>query len=365
MLQTMLERSTAASLLSAREATHLRHQLAGRALSEIELDGLVSSGLERMLDSLVALGPNATAHAMGRERGTAAATAIGQTRLANIPEPEIVAGKYRLDSVIGRGGMGEVYRGKNIALDILIAIKLTHFDSERLSSYFVQEGRALGRLSHPNVVKVYDAGVHPGVSGSTMDRAFIVMELLEGVSLRAHLEQHGRLNFAAAAKIAHEMSAGLAAAHDLDLIHRDLKPENVMLTREGTKLIDFGLVIVDKMDAHQRNTGEGLIIGTPGYMSPEQINGHAVTPATDVYSVGVILLEMLLGRNPFQADNGMQSALNHLHMVPPMPSAEGIDVHSSIERMLASCLAKAPADRPQHAREIYSCLSSALQVTAW
>jgi eukaryotic-like serine/threonine-protein kinase len=224
-------------------------------------------------------------------------------------------GRYRLDAQIGKGGMSTVYRAFDTVLERPVAIKLMHrefaSDSDQLER-FRREARAVAQLSHPHIVTVIDAGeevdedpAHPG--GAT---PYIVFEYVEGETLKALIRRVGPLDITEAIAYAIEIARALGAAHEHHIVHRDVKPQNVLLTAEGTaKITDFGIA---RTLTEQGLTLDGRVLGTTDYVSPEQALGHPVTGQSDVYSLGVVLYEMLTGAVPFTAANPVAVAMRHV-----------------------------------------------------
>ncbi|CAN5691004.1 hypothetical protein BH24ACI5_BH24ACI5_28250 [soil metagenome] len=224
-------------------------------------------------------------------------------------------GPYEIVSLMGAGGMGEVYRahdpriGRDVAVKVLAAGVTADPDELRR---FEQEARAIGQLNHPNILTIHDAGQLPP-DGLVPDAPFIVTELLDGQTLRHHLAR-GRINPAQAIAYAVQVARGLAAAHDRGVIHRDLKPENLFVLPDGrVKILDFGIakLAAPPSDtavtvADIAHTRAGVVIGTAGYMSPEQARGERVGPASDLFAFGVILYEMLAGMRPFGGDTAAE-----------------------------------------------------------
>jgi eukaryotic-like serine/threonine-protein kinase len=218
-------------------------------------------------------------------------------------------GPYEIVGWLGAGGMGEVYRARDSRLGRDVAIKLIAesfaTDVNRLRR-FEQEARAISQLSHPNVLAVYDVGIHAG-------SLYIVSELLEGESLRQRL-QSGALPARVAIDYTRQIAEGPAAAHDRHIVHRDIKPDNVFLTGDGrVKILDFGIAKLTRPSDEggaadsPTETGAGMVIGTVGYMSPEQVRGEAVDARSDLFSVGTILHEMLTGRPAFARETGVET----------------------------------------------------------
>jgi serine/threonine-protein kinase len=274
-------------------------------------------------------------------------------------------GKYRLDDRLGSGGMGTVYRATHLLIDRPVALKILSqrfIGDQNAQRSFRREARAAGRMQHPNAIIVTDFG-------ATEDGwLYIVMELLEGQTLRDLLAREAPLDPARAVSFMLQTSAAVSAAHDARLIHRDLKPANIFVEDRPSmptviKVLDFGIAkfMAEERDDDDFNTVTqvGAIIGTPRYMSPEQCSGAgALTPASDVYSLGIILYEMLTGKPPFSADTPLAIALKHLSE-PPVPPREIIPaIPEELERVVLHALAKDPRARPADAnefrRELYS-----------
>jgi serine/threonine protein kinase/Tol biopolymer transport system component len=264
-------------------------------------------------------------------------------------------GPYRVVRLLARGGMGDVYRATDVRLGRDVALKLLQVtgqgDTHRLER-FVQEARVAATLDHPHIVRLFDVGVHE-------DRPFIVWELLEGETLRARLNR-GLLPAGEAHRIAHDLSAGLAAAHAAGLVHRDLKPENVFLTVAGTtKVLDFGIakMTAGGLGADSAGTLPGVLLGTVGYLSPEQIRGEPVDARTDLFALGAMLYEMLSGTRAFAGS----LAIDTLHAIlydaapalPPSSSAEARGLAPIIGRLLE----KSPAARFQTASDLEQALA--------
>lgn len=268
-------------------------------------------------------------------------------------------GPYEILEPIGAGGMGEVYRAKDSRLERDVAVKVLPEDlsqSPQALSRFVLETRAVAALSHPNLLAIFDTGSENGIS-------YAVTELLDGESLRAKLMQ-GPLPWRKAVEIGAALAEGLAAAHSKGITHRDLKPENIFVTRDGrVKLLDFGLARVEShgMDGEtETRTQAGTVLGTPGYMSPEQVRGVPVGPASDIFSLGCVMYEMITGRRAFLADTSAETLTSILRDTPSGISASGIQIPSEVDRLILRCLEKNPEERLQSARDLAFHLRASL-----
>jgi serine/threonine protein kinase/Tol biopolymer transport system component len=266
-------------------------------------------------------------------------------------------GPYTIVAAIGAGGMGEVYRAADQRLGREVAIKIlpAHFsdDPERLRR-FEQEARATAALNHPNIMAVYDVGTREDQS------PYVVTELLEGESLRDRLRTGG-LPFRKALDYASQVAHGLAAANDKGIVHRDLKPDNLFITRDGRiKILDFGLAKLSEsaQDSLRSSvpteveTVPGIVLGTIGYMSPEQVRGQATDHRSDIFSLGTILYEMISGRRAFSGNSSADVLSAILKEDPPELSATNVAVPTGIDRIIRHCLEKSPEERFQSARDI-------------
>ncbi len=286
--------------------------------------------------------------------------------------PGTSLGPYEIVAPLGAGGMGEVYRARDTRLGRDVAVKVLTAgcaaDADRLRR-FEQEARAAGALDHPNVCAIHDVGTHAGAP-------FVVMELLEGESLRARLAA-GALPVRKALDYAAQAALGLAAAHGKGIVHRDLKPENLFVTRDGrVKILDFGLAkqSPDVASGPQsdlptrdggRTTRMGAVLGTVGYMSPEQARGEAADARSDIFSFGCVLYEMLGGRPPFARPSAAETVSAILKEEPgPLSSASG-SLPRAVERTVTRCLEKRPEDRFASASDLQFALQSLLQSSAF
>lgn len=264
--------------------------------------------------------------------------------------------KYLIEERLGEGGMGAVYRARHLLMDRPVAIKVLHANlvaDEPARIRFLREARAAVRLQHPNAVVVSDFGETAG------GYVYIVMELLEGRTLREILAREAPIETARAISIMLQASAAVGAAHEAGIIHRDLKPTNIIVTQRPdvpavVKVVDFGVAKLapDALDEDDRAiTLRHGLIGTPRYMAPEQYNGHELTPAADVYSLGVILYEMLTGMAPFTGSSPVEIAAKHASNAPPSPRAIVAAIPEDVEAVVLHALEKQPADRPANGAE--------------
>ena len=262
-------------------------------------------------------------------------------------------GPYEVLAPIGAGGMGEVYRATDSRLRREVAIKVLPADvcgdPDRLRR-FEQEARAASALNHPNVLVVHDIG---GLDAAP----YVVTELLNGLTLREHLTGVP-LPWSRAVAYAVDVARGLAAAHDRAIVHRDIKPENLFITRDGrVKILDFGIATIAPVDAPsamttRQETEPGLVLGTVGYMSPEQVKGDRVDSRSDIFALGVVLYEMLAGQPPFTRGSRIETASAILADTPPDLGVANAAVPLPLERIVRHCLEKDPTQRFQSARDV-------------
>src|SRR5262245_35261629 len=257
---------------------------------------------------------------------------------------EMLAGRYRIVSLLGKGGMGEVYKAEDLKLNQTVALKFlpsaVALDGGMLAR-FHNEVRIARRVAHPNVCRVYDIGEVEG-------RPFLSMEFIDGEDLSALLKKVGRLPGDKAVEIARQLCAGLAAAHDDGVLHRDLKPANVMIDERGRpRITDFGLAVVS-----EELRGEEVMAGTPAYMAPEQLTGKEVTQRSDIYALGLTLYELFTGKRVFEAKNIQELISLHEKSTPPTPSSHVKDIDPLAERVILRCLEKDPKARPASAVQV-------------
>ncbi len=269
-------------------------------------------------------------------------------------------GRYKILSVIGQGAMGVVYKAIDPAIDRTVAIKTVNLtlNSDDLAEYearFQQEIKAAGRLNHPNIVTIFDVGKNESV-------AYMAMELLDGKELKDILQDTGRPKVIDTVDWIGQIASGLAMAHEHDIIHRDVKPSNIMIVKGGyAKITDFGIA---RMTASAVKTMTGLILGSPRYMSPEQVIGKNLDHRTDIFSLGVVLYEALTLLPAFDGDNVnaiMYATVNH---TPNPPSALNTDVPTMLDLIVAKALAKAVDERYQSMREFAQDLGEVKRMIA-
>ena len=281
-----------------------------------------------------------------------------------MPEPlpsmagRVLAGRYRVVRPIARGGMAEVWEGHDDVLARAVAVKILHphlADDEDFLERFRREAVAAARLAHPGIVATFDAGTDDGV-------AFIVMELVQGRTLRQALEEGGPLAPELAVRVAAEVAAALDHAHGAGLVHRDVKPANILLVdHDGrtpslqVKVADFGIARQTEQGIRQL-TATGAVVGTAKYLAPEQVVGRPLDARTDVYALGVVLYEMLCGRTPFEAETELATALQHVRSEPPAPTRFRDGIPQPLEGAVLRAMAKEPDERYGSAAEFRQAL---------
>ncbi len=267
------------------------------------------------------------------------------------PIGQLLDGRYRVESLIARGGMATVYLGTDIRLDRTVALKIMHAElanDEDFVRRFVGEARSVARLSHPNVVTVYDQGA----DGRTL---YLAMEHVPGRTLRDLLNEHGQLSPREALDVMDGVLAGLAAAHDAGMAHRDVKPENVLLTEaRAVKVADFGLARLLTGASH---TKSGMIIGTAAYLAPEQVSSGMTDARTDVYAAGVMLFELLTGRQPHTGDTPLSVAYKHVNEVVPPPSSVVQGLPPALDALVALATSRDPELRPGDAGQFLRAIT--------
>jgi hypothetical protein len=270
----------------------------------------------------------------------------------------VLSGRYRLEAKLGSGGMSTVYLARDETLDRPVAVKVVHremSEQEDQLQRFRQEARAVAKLSHPNVVAVIDAGEDGG-------HPYIVFEYVKGETLKQRIGRVGALDTQDAIAYAIEVARGLGVAHSRNMVHRDIKPQNVLIDDQGrAKLTDFGISRQLEQDGV---TATGRVLGTTDYVAPEQAMGRGVDPRSDVYSLGVVLYEMLVGQVPFHADSQVGVAMKHVNEELPDVQRRRPEVSAAVALVVERATAKNPAERYQQIGEMIDDLETALEVEA-
>ena len=257
-------------------------------------------------------------------------------------------GRYEIISELGQGAMGIVYKARDPLIDRVVAIKTINLNQalderEEYEGRFYQEARAAGRLSHHNIVTIYDVG-------KSGDVAYIAMEFLEGRELRDILNEKPLLPLVQVLDLVGQVALGLAYAHEHGIVHRDVKPSNIMILQDDhVKITDFGIA---RMASAAVRTQTGMVLGSPKYMSPEQVMGKLTDQRSDIFSLGIMLYEMLTGRAPFVGENVNAIMYQTLNATPPAPNTLNPDVPEMLNFIVAKALAKKLDDRYQNARDI-------------
>lgn len=264
-----------------------------------------------------------------------------------------LGGRYRVLSVLGAGGMGVVYKAHDLELDDVVALKMLKpgalLDAEQLDR-LKSEIKLARRITHPNVLRTFDFGEVNGLP-------YISMEYVRGMTLRYLLREAKRVPYSAGLRIARQLAAGLAAAHEVGVLHRDIKPENLILEANGNaKLMDFGIARPARR-VTPGHTQPGTFLGTPNYCAPEQLAGEEVDERADIYSCGVLMTEMFCGALPFSGSNTMEIYMAQMHAEPTRPSALWPEIRPELEMLILHCLQRRAADRPASAAELAAALS--------
>jgi tRNA A-37 threonylcarbamoyl transferase component Bud32 len=293
--------------------------------------------------------------------GTAMATLL--------PIPRVIDSKYRIDQVVGRGGMGAVYRARDLRLDRDVAIKVVRAEllgDPEARTRFRREAQIVARLQHPAVVSIFDYGTLPDGG------AYLVMELVRGTDLREALKQNVRFSPDSAIRLMTSVCSAIEAAHKAGILHRDLKPENILLPQGDVdvKVLDFGVAKLVARDQTAMATGmdqetltvHGQIIGTPAYMAPEQLRGGAVDSRTDVFSLGVIAYELLTGNLPFGKGPMVDIAMRHATGAAPLAGA-GQPVGEGLDTAVRRALSLDPNERPSSPMAFATALQAAVGVS--
>ena len=264
----------------------------------------------------------------------------------------LFAARYEIQAVLGKGGMGIVYKAHDRKLEDLVAIKTLRHQALSTDPWllerFKQEIRLARRITHPNVVRTHDLGEWNGLK-------FLSMEFVEGLTLEQVVESEKILPTPAGLRIAKQICTGLAAAHEVGIIHGDIKPQNIMVEASGgLKIMDFGSA---HLTDDRGMTRPGTVIGTLGYMSPEQARGLPLDFRSDIYSMGVLLYEIFTGSLPFEGDSPLAVVLKHVNNAPPLPRSKNPRIDPGIAAIVMKCMEKDAAARFQSARELYEALA--------
>jgi serine/threonine protein kinase len=282
----------------------------------------------------------------------------------------VIAGRFRIVRLIGRGGMGEVYQAEDLQMGGHIALKTIRPDllhNPQSTELFKREIQLAKKVTNPNVCRIYDVGFHPS-SGDPDARMFLTMELLEGQTLSRRLAA-GSMNAKEALPLIQQMAEALGAAHRVGIVHRDFKSGNVMLAPDATGtravVMDFGLArtAAQSQSALTNAATETLgAVGTPEYMAPEQLTGGSITPATDIYAFGIVIYEMVTGSRPFQGQTPFDIAVRRLHETPPSPRQLAPDLDPRWEKAILRCLNRRPEGRFQNTAEMVAALSGQREI---
>ncbi len=291
----------------------------------------------------VALSPTMTVSGRARPAVNAQAELVIGSHLAN---------RYRVDRLLGRGGMGAVYLAHDEVLEELVALKVMSStwaaDERAMVERFRREAAAARRVSSPNVIRIHDLGEAAG------GLLYLSMEYFPGKTLAQMITSRGTLDSPEGRDIFRQICDGLAAAHEVGVVHRDLKPDNVLVgERHAVKLIDFGLAKAQYMSAM---TGTGLILGTPQYMSPEQVRGGEIDARSDLYSLGAMTYHAMTGRPPFVGSTPIAVGFAHCTEIPEPPRSVRANLSQRLNDVILQALAKSPSDRPQSVREFRNAL---------
>jgi serine/threonine-protein kinase len=277
----------------------------------------------------------------------------------------VLANRYHIDQLLAKGGFGRVYRARDVVLRRAVAIKVLHPSQAAdrdVIARFRREAAALRRLNHRHTVAMYEFGEATG------GLLFIAMELLKGESLWQRFQNHGRLPWWRVVKIVRMVCSALAQAHALDIIHRDLKPENIHLEKDGddpdfVKVVDFGIAKILRGSSNETSdlTHAGKVVGTFDYMAPEQMVGGEILPASDIFTLGIVMYEMISGTRPFGTPQSTSQMLNAMISTVPAPLSSRSDAPRALDAMVTRCLARDPRQRYTYADELGADLERALE----
>jgi len=284
----------------------------------------------------------------GASPGIGGAKTPGGSRYAAYPPGHLYGNRFRIDGLLGRGGMGTVYRVHDLTENRDLALKILHqseADDPDGSERFQREIEMLSKIRHPAVPRIFGWGANG-------NERFFVAELVDGSDLKTDIVRKGKWAPAEAAKLAATVADALGMAHALGIIHRDVKPHNIMIARDGSvRLLDFGVARGIGLDM-KTITKTGMIVGTPEYMSPEQLDSHRVDERSDIYSLGVVMFELATGQLPFHGETPIAIAMKHMSHTPPAPRSISPGVPAWFERIVLRCLEKDPSKRFGSAAEL-------------
>jgi serine/threonine-protein kinase len=263
---------------------------------------------------------------------------------------ELIDDRYQLTALLATGGMATIYSAIDTRLDRKVAVKIMHphlAQDEDFVGRFIREAKAAASLSHPNIVTVQDQGWNQ----SGVPAVFIVMELVEGHTLRDYIFERGKLNINDALSFIEPVLSALAAAHNIGIIHRDIKPENILISKEGrVKIADFGLARGNMLGTTM-TAESSVILGSVSYLSPEQVQRGIADSRSDVYAAAIVLFEMITGEKPFAAETPIQIAYMHVNEKIPLLSSKVKGVPEALENLVAKATSTDPDDRPRDASE--------------
>jgi len=266
---------------------------------------------------------------------------------------DVLADRYKVLNLQGKGGMANVYRAIQIGLDREVAIKIIHpslVNDEDTIRRFKLEAKAAAKLDHPNIITVYDVG-------EASEIVYICLEFLDGIDLAQQIRQDGRLRVDQLLAIMMPIASALTEIHDHSLIHRDIKSSNIFITKKGKPiLLDFGIATFK--ESSSGTTLPGTVIGTPEYMSPEQANGRSVGPESDIYSLGIVMFQCLSGNVPFAGDSPISTLVKISQGIVPELDQQSLEIPQWLYDIVMKCLAKEPEDRFRSANDLLNSLKS-------
>ncbi|HRG15741.1 MAG TPA: protein kinase, partial [Pseudomonadota bacterium] len=358
-LDRLLSESGEQQLLVAKPMLEQVRQLCGHDAQAAT--GLVSGRAFPLLDLAKLDGLAPLASTSGRSGGdyvtvVTPGTSIAATKRGTAQDVvlgSVFAGRYEILSELGAGGMGVVFKARDLELDDIVAIKMLRgaglMDAEQLDR-LKSELKLARKITHPNVLRTFDFGDSEG-------RPYISMEYVRGMTLRYLIKQAGRIPFSAGLRIAKQLCAGLGAAHEVGVLHRDIKPENLILESSGNaKLMDFGIARPIRR-SEPGHTQQGMFVGTPHYAAPEQLAGDDVDHRADIYASGVLLCEMFCGKLPFTGSNTMEIYMAQMQQAPIKPSEYWPEIPAGLEALILRCIARRAEDRFQSVDDLGAALA--------